>query len=201
MMISMKYLFLIFILPFTITIKAFDLNTLKQQLKNTESIQGEFIQTRHLYQLPQALKTTGQFTLLRDKGLFWQIIQPFPLNIRLRDDGIAQQDEQGKWHISNQHGQAQQIALFMALLSGDTTTLSEQFELYLSGEAENWQLSLKPKSHILQQVFTEIRLKGGNFIQQIEIVEKQGDYSIIIFSQQKLNVSPNSAAYQALTMP
>lgn len=175
----------------------FDLAALSAQLQQQPVVQGQFQQTRYLHNLPQALHSSGVFTLVQKQGLYWELQSPFALRLRLDARGIAQQDAQGQWQISPQSGQSRQIALFMALLGGDTEELSRDFELQLSGTAQDWQLMLKPKSAVLQQIFQHIQLQGDQFLRQVEILETQGDRSLIRFSDTQ-NAELNPAAAAAL---
>lgn len=193
----MRRILLSLSLFFSLHALGFDLAALSAQLQQQPVVQGQFQQTRYLHNLPQALHSSGVFTLVQKQGLYWELQSPFALRLRLDTRGIAQQDAQGQWQISPQSGQSRQIALFMALLGGDTEELSRDFELQLSGTAQDWQLMLKPKSAVLQQIFQHIQLQGDQFLRQVEILETQGDRSLIRFSDIQ-NAELNPAAATAL---
>ena len=193
----MRRILLSLSLFFSLHALCFDLAALSAQLQQQPVVQGQFQQTRYLHNLPQALHSSGVFTLVQKQGLYWELQSPFALRLRLDARGIAQQDAQEQWQISPQSGQSRQIALFMALLGGDTEELSRDFELQLSGTAQDWQLMLKPKSAVLQQIFQHIQLQGDQFLRQVEILETQGDRSLIRFSDIQ-NAELNPAAAPAL---
>ena len=159
------------------------------QLQASANIQGEFRQERHLNNLPTPLQSRGNFVLVPGKLLLWQMEQPFPLILRVRKDGIAQQDANGKWQASRQSGQDMQVRLFMALLGGDIGVLDGQFTLHPSGSAESWQLQLIPSSPLMQQIFTRITLQGGQVVHTVELVETRGDRTLLVFE----NVSQDNA--------
>lgn len=191
----MRRILLSLSLFFSLHALGFDLAALSAQLQQQPVVQGQFQQTRYLHNLPQALHSSGVFTLVQKQGLYWELQSPFALRLRLDARGIAQQDAQEQWQISPQSGQSRQIALFMALLGGDTEELSRDFELQLSGTAQDWQLMLKPKSAVLQQIFQHIQLQGDQFLRQVEILETQGDRSLIRFSDiQNAELNPAAAA-------
>lgn len=191
----MRRILLSLSLFFSLHALGFDLAALSAQLQQQPVVQGQFQQTRYLHNLPQALHSSGVFTLVQKQGLYWELQSPFALRLRLDARGIAQQDAQRQWQISPQSGQSRQIALFMALLGGDTEELSRDFELQLSGTAQDWQLMLKPKSAVLQQIFQHIQLQGDQFLRQVEILETQGDRSLIRFSDiQNAELNPAAAA-------
>jgi len=57
--------------------------------------------------------------------------------------------------------------------------LQRDFELQLHGEAQQWKLTLIPRSLLLKQVFTQINIDGGELVQTIELLETQGDSTVL----------------------
>ena len=55
----------------------------------------------------------------------------------------------------------------------------EDFELQLQGEAQQWKLTLIPRSLLLKQVFTQINIDGGELVHTIELLETQGDSTLL----------------------
>jgi hypothetical protein len=69
--------------------------------------------------------------------------------------------------------------LFLAVLQGDSSGLQRDFELALSGDAQQWKLTLTPRSLLLKQVFSQINIDGGALVQTIELLETQGDSTVL----------------------
>ena len=61
----------------------------------------------------------------------------------------------------------------------DATGWQRDFELQLKGEANDWKLTLIPRSLLLKQVFTQINIDGGELVQKIELLETQGDSTLL----------------------
>ena len=57
--------------------------------------------------------------------------------------------------------------------------MQRDFELQLKGEANDWKLTLIPRSLLLKQVFTQINIDGGELVQNIELLETQGDSTLL----------------------
>ncbi|MCY1389986.1 lipoprotein chaperone [compost metagenome] len=158
---------------------AFDLQALSAQLAKPAVVQGDFIQEKHLRALPQPLTSKGQFVLARDNGLLWLLKSPLQQDYRINAAGIARRDTDG-WHtLPSKSAGAQQNRLFFAVLQGDSSGLQRDFELDLQGDAGNWQLRLTPRSLLLKQVFTRIDIFGGQFVERIELMEVQGDSTVL----------------------
>ncbi|WP_181296545.1 outer membrane lipoprotein carrier protein LolA [Pseudomonas sp. Q2-TVG4-2] len=160
----------------------FDLAQLNQQLSEPEVVRGNFTQEKYLRALPQPLVSTGTFVLARDRGLLWFLQQPVQQDYRISASGIASRDPSG-WQQTNQHGPAaRHNDLFLAVLHGDTEALQRDFELELNGTAQAWALTLTPRSKLLGQIFTAILIQGGTTAERIELLETQGDSTLLLLN-------------------
>jgi hypothetical protein len=158
---------------------AFDLDQLGRQLAGPALLQGEFVQQKHLRALAQPLVSRGQFELSAEQGLLWQLRQPLTQDYRIDAQGIARLGPQGWQRQDGQDAAAQQSRLFLAVLQGDASGLARDFELQLAGSAEGWTLELLPRTLLLQQVFSRIRIQGGRHVERIELFETQGDRTLL----------------------
>ncbi len=86
----------------------------------------------------------------------------------------------------------------MAVLGGDTTELSKQFDLRVSRNLNNWTLTLQPKTAIMKQVFENISIQGDKLVRQVELREKQGDRTVMKFIDAKINQPLSNEAESAL---
>ncbi|MCQ9123683.1 hypothetical protein BKG91_01215 [Rodentibacter caecimuris] len=167
------------------------------QLQKPQSVQGDFVQERHLKALSRPIITEGEFTLVANKGLLWQMEKPFPIQLRVTEKGIMQWN--GKQWINNgKLGQAEQIRLFLGLLSGDVNGLKTQFKLALSGTTEQWKVTLTPDSLLMKQIFNQITIQGNEVVKRIQLDETQGDRTDITFKNNRINQPLADFVRQAL---
>ena len=192
-----KYLFALLLLFCSSAVVAFSQQELVNQLQKPNNLQGDFTQQRFLKSLNKPITVTGQFTLLNKQGLLWQIEKPFVNHLRVKKDGISQWNG-NNWIRNDNMGQSQQIGLFLGLLSGDISALSAQFDLSLTGSAQNWQLTLIPSSILMKQIFTSIQIQGDDAVKSIELKETQGDRTFIQLERVKINQSLTDFAKAAL---
>lgn len=176
---------------------AFSQQDLIALLQKSQNIQGGFTQQRFLKSLSKPIVSRGKFVLLANKGLLWQMQQPFAVDLRVKKDGIMQWNG-SQWVANNKLGQSEQINLFLGLLSGDISALSAQFDLQLSGSPQQWRLTLTPSSLLMKQIFNHIIIKGDGLVREIELDEKQGDRTLILFSQIQTNQPLSAFAQNAL---
>ena len=158
---------------------AFDLQQLSDQLAKPSVIHGTFTQEKHLRALPQPLVSKGTFVLAKDHGLLWLLKTPLQQDYRISAQGIARRDANGWQLLPNKSAGAEQNRLFLAVLQGDSSGLQRDFDLQLQGEAQQWKLTLVPRSLLLKQVFTRINIDGGELVQTIELLETQGDSTVL----------------------
>ena len=158
---------------------AFDLQQLSEQLAKPDVIHGQFIQEKHLRALPQPLISKGSFVLAKNHGLLWLLKTPLQQDYRITAKGIARRDGNGWQLLPNKSAGAEQNRLFLAVLQGDSSGLQRDFELALSGDAQKWQLTLTPRSVLLKQVFNQINISGGTLVNTIELLETQGDSTVL----------------------
>ncbi|UVL56676.1 outer membrane lipoprotein carrier protein LolA [Pseudomonas sp. B21-035] len=158
---------------------AFSLDDLSKQLGEPAVIKGPFIQEKHLRALPQPLVSKGQFVLARDHGLLWLLQTPLKQDYRLNAQGIARRDPSGWQMLPGKSAGAEQNRLFFAVLQGDSSGLQRDFELSLQGDAQHWQLRLTPRSLLLKQVFSQIDIEGGRYVERIQLLETQGDSTVL----------------------
>ncbi|QIW16738.1 hypothetical protein A4G20_10560 [Pasteurellaceae bacterium RH1A] len=184
----------LFLSPLSLAFSESELVALLQQPQN---VQGDFTQQRFLKSLTKPITTQGKFTLLAQKGLLWQMEKPFANQLRVRSDGIMQWNGTN-WVANGKLGQAEQVRLFLGLLSGNVSGLKSQFDLSLSGDKSNWQLLLTPNSLLMKQIFDKIELSGDKLVKSIVLYEKQGDRTQIDFSQLKQNQALSEFVRSAL---
>lgn len=157
---------------------AFDEEQLAQQLAQVQVLRGDFVQEKHLRGLPQPLRSHGRFVLSAD-GLLWDLDKPLPRRYRISLQGVALWQD-GRWQVQgNQDAAARQSRLFLSVLQGDQQGLREEFDLQVQGSEDDWLLSLLPKSLLLKQIFQRIEVCGGQYVRSIELLESQGDRTLM----------------------
>lgn len=188
------YMFVV-VLGFSSLAQAFDLQQLSDQLARPDVIHGNFVQEKHLRALPQPLTSKGTFVLAKNHGLLWLLKTPLQQDYRINAKGIARRDASGWQLLPGKSAGAEQNRLFLAVLQGDSSGLQRDFELALSGDAQKWKLTLTPRSMLLKQVFNQINIDGGELVNSIELLETQGD-STVMRMQDSTSTQPLSDAEQ-----
>lgn len=160
---------------------------LSQKLNLGETVRGQFVQSRQLKVLKKPLISQGQFIFDKEQGLIWQQIKPFESLLILKDKQLIQRDSQGRVQVSKADASASAAAmgdllpsLVRAMLGGDISGLSENFELHflltdrLKTESLNtngqWQLGLTPKDPLMKKAIANMVLEGGDVLQSLVLL-------------------------------
>ncbi|MCS6101557.1 outer membrane lipoprotein carrier protein LolA [Shewanella baltica] len=155
---------------------------LSKKLNLGETVRGQFVQSRQLKVLKKPLISQGQFIFDQTQGLIWQQIKPFESLLILKDKQLIQRDSQGRVQVSKADASASAAAmgdllpnLVRAMLGGDISGLSENFELHflitdrLSPDGQ-WQLGLTPKDPLMKKAIANMVLEGGDVLQSLVLL-------------------------------
>lgn len=155
---------------------------LSQKLNLGETVRGQFVQSRQLKVLKKPLISQGQFIFDQTQGLIWQQINPFESLLILKDKQLIQRDSQGRVQVSKADASASAAAmgdllpsLVRAMLGGDISGLSENFELHflitekLSPDGQ-WQLGLTPKDPLMKKAIANMVLEGDDTLQSLVLL-------------------------------
>lgn len=170
---------------------------LSKKLNLGETVRGQFVQSRQLKVLKKPLISQGQFIFDQEQGLIWQQIKPFESLLILKDKQLIQRDSQGRVQVSKADASASAAAmgdllpsLVRAMLGGDISGLSENFELHflitdrLSAEKLSpeklspedlspdgqWQLGLTPKDPLMKKAIANMVLEGSDVLQSLVLL-------------------------------
>ncbi len=163
-------------------------------------LRGEFVQEKQLHGFRNPLKSSGDFLLLRERGIAWNTRAPFASSTRLTRSKLLATMPDGSSRVlidaSSSPGMAAVNALLMALVAGDLDALAARFTLKetLRGDA-GWSLALQPRDATLKQAFSSIVLDGDRYVRGVEIVEPGGDRTRIRFAA--LRESPPATRAEA----
>jgi hypothetical protein len=157
-----------------------------------------------LSEIPRPLIATGEFTFVRDLGVYWHTRQPFDSVVVLTGAGLAQSDEgRPAQRISADEQPAVRLiaTIFMSLFTLDTQRLSRDFDLYFERQDDRWTIGLKPRSKAIAGVFSQATVSGAQDVEQIVFTDAQGDRTVIDLRAITYSSDPPGADVRALFAP
>jgi hypothetical protein len=180
------------------------LQAIFQQMAQIKLLRADFVQQKRLPSVNKSFKSSGQVVFAQNQGLLWQIQQPVPADLIMTPRTLLQKTAHTQSKISLAQSPYAAVAqLFLQLLRGDQQALAQNFSIDILGYSQNgvamqWQVVLKPKTALLQQLFERIEATGGQSVQQMVIHEKNHNRTEIVFSAIRQPATPLSAAENAL---
>ena len=153
-------------------------------------LRGEFVQEKQLKGFRNPLKSSGDFLLLRERGVLWNTRAPFASTTSLTRGKLLTRLPDGSTQtvIETKDAPAMQsvAALMMALMAGDVGALRARFDLTESVHQDgSWTLAMTPRDATLKRAISRIDLQGARHVQAVEIVEAGGDRTRIRFNALK----------------
>ncbi len=162
---------------------------------------GHFQQTKQLVGIKKPLISNGRFCVVANKGVLWRTLQPFPNTLRLtRDEIVQMQDDRTVMRLDAKQEPVVRMInnVLFSLLAGDLSQLDKLFELNGSVQNDHWNVALKARAPELAKAIGDIRLEGSNHVEQVTMIEPNGDRTHIVFSGIKSGNSAMTAEEGAL---
>jgi len=164
---------------------------LKKYAAEIKTIQSDFKQEKHLEYLDVALQSNGKFRFKSPDKVAWVYNQPYSYTMILNSGKLRMISDNSNVEM-DMKGNAifeQVNSLMLAAVNGnvfgnkDYTVKAFENDLY-------YLLMLKPVSPALSEMIKEMDLyfeKKRSVVTKIKLIESGSDYSIISFSNLKIN--------------
>jgi hypothetical protein len=161
---------------------------LRSRLADVALLHGEFRQSRTMAGFRHPLSSSGDFVLVRGRGVLWRTRKPFPASLVVTGEHIDSIAADGRrsQRIDTRGEPVMRavVDLLTATLAADVTALRSHFsvETELVG-AIGWRLSLLANEALLSRQIGRIGVAGERFVREVILEERNGDRTELIFSQ------------------
>lgn len=167
---------------------AWDIKRLMRELGQVQSAKARFVERKHLAILSAPLEATGTMLYTAPGRLEKHTLTPRQESLVLEGDRLTLENKERKqrrtFALQDQPVIWAFVESIRSTLAGDLATLSRFYQVSLDGGAGEWRLTLKPVEPGMQGVVSEIRIGGSrNWINSIEIIETQGDRSVMTITR------------------
>lgn len=163
---------------------AWDLKQLMESMRRVKTARAAFVERRYLGIVSGPLESSGTLRYDAPDRLEKHTVLPAPEDLVLAGDELTITNE-AKHQRRTLALQAYPtvwafVESIRSTLAGDLPTLHRFYNVELDGDAARWRLVLKPRDASMQAAVSEIRIVGsGNRIATIEIIEPEGDRSVM----------------------
>lgn len=173
------------------------------KLAKAQVLRGVFRHSRHLSEIPRPLIATGEFTFVRDLGVYWHTQKPFDSVVVLTGAGLVQLEGGSQTRMAAAEQPAVRIIanIFMALFTLDVPALTRDFTVYGGSHEGGWLIGLKPRNAAIANVFAQATVAGAGDVQQVVLTDARGDRTVIDLSAITYSNDPPGADIRALFAP
>lgn len=166
-------------------------------------LRGAFVQERRLQGFRAPLRSEGHFTLAPGRGLIWRSETPFAVTTVITAAGLVQEvggTETIRMPAARLPFLAKLYDMLGGALAGDWRALERDFTVDRHGDDAAWTVELRPRAipDAAAMPIRAIRIKGGRFVDRVELDKEGGDGDLLAFSDQRLSDAPPSAEEAAL---
>lgn len=156
----------------------------RQRVQNAPVVRGQFRQRKTVQGFKQPLQSEGDFVVVRDKGIVWQVRKPFASALIVKPDSLLSRGADGSVAMQMKAQDEPVLrtinAMLFAVMAADLAKLVQFFEVTGQVQGNNWSLHLVPRDAMLAQWLKAVDLRGQEFVQEVQLQEVRGDHSQIL---------------------
>lgn len=196
------YVILLFLSFFTVQVNAQtafkpvkDTSALKQKIdkmsKSTNSLESDFVQTKHLSALSDKIISKGHFCFQKQNYLRWEYFTPYQYTIVINQNKILIKDGQKvKKYDMNSNKVFKEINdVMVACVNGDILK-SNKFKISYFENDKYYKLELIPQVKGMKESLKKIVMyfdKSVSSVVKLDMIEPSDDNTLIEFSNKKIN--------------
>ena len=164
-------------------------------------LHGSFVQEKRVEGLPKALRSGGNFALLRGHGLVWRTLSPLQGTVVLGAHGVWALDSAGVSRRLATGGDA--LELMSQLLDQDPAGLGPLFKVSPLPAATGFHDALEPKAPLLRRLFRRVEIWGPapGAVSKVLLSEASGDSTLIRFQGVQAGATSLDPKEEALLAP
>jgi outer membrane lipoprotein-sorting protein len=180
-----------------------DLAAFKKQFaaesSKISSIESSFTQEKVLTALTETITSTGKLWFKRSNKVRIEYIKPYTYTMIMNGDKMLFRDDQKENKVNVRSNKLfQQINQIMIDCVQGTVLESKDFNVKVFEDEKTYLLEMDPTARSLREFFSTIVLKVDKkdfAANSIEMNEKSGDRTTILFKEKKLNTQFSDAVF------
>lgn len=162
------------------------LEKIKKARAKIKTLQAPFKQTRTIGLLASEVKSKGKLTLVRPDRLRWDLYPPDDVTYWIGPEGLAMKNKDGVTKIPKSSAKkfAAVLGDLMIMLGGDIKKLRDRYDMSVSEDDGKLEIVAKPTAKDVKKHISKLKLLtdgDASVIRTVEIYEKSGDKSVIVF--------------------
>ena len=175
----MKKIFIAFIFLFSFScLWADQLEDVYKRISAHPVTKGEFTQEQYIKVANRSLISRGNFVMAADKGVIFEIAEPFPSSMVVTEDKLVQTFSGNVVAVMDgkENAMFKNIAkIIHSVFSNDVQVLKDNFQVSVTGGPKD-VVELVPKDPLLSMMFLKITLAVGDSIDSVSVIETGGNW-------------------------
>lgn len=180
------------------------LSRLEERMSKIKTLQTHFCQEKNLAIFDQKVILKGTISLQKPNLFAWHVNEPIRYSLIIKDTSAIQWDEDTKQiqHISLSKNTGYKIIAkqLKEWFSGTYSSMREQYDITILN-SDPVCLKFDPRQDTMaSKAVSSVAVtfdKDEQYIQKISIKEKNGDSTLLTFSNTQLNIPIGAAAWEA----
>lgn len=155
---------------------------IKNNLIKQSKTEVSYIQKKHLSAANRILESKGYIIMTKNE-LFYVQKEPFEQCMVISNDRILEVIDGDVSVLTRENnGEVFEISSLLMKIFSFQGNLGDYFSTDVTGDLNNWQVSLIPLDKTMKNIFSKILLKGGKELLKIEIYDTNSDLTELFLS-------------------
>jgi outer membrane lipoprotein-sorting protein len=160
--------------------------------ESIQTLKASFEQTRVIGLLASEVKSKGRLTLVRPDRLRWDLFPPDEVTYWIGPEGLALRNADGVTKIGKAAAGrfASVLGDLLVMLGGDMRTLRTRYAISVEEKGDTLSITARPSDEEVKKHISSLSMQAkdrGAVVERIEIHEKNGDKSLIVFGKMTKN--------------
>ena len=172
---------------------------ISQAASKLKSMQCDFVQTKHLKMLNDKVVSKGKMYYQQSDKLRWEYISPYKYTFILNGSKVQLKNSKRNDVIDVEKNKLfKEIARIMMSSVVGNCMNDKSFKVTISDGKTEWIATMVPQRKEMKQMFQTIKLhfnKKNSMVSMVELIEKNGDKTVIELKNVKTNVSIASSIF------
>jgi len=156
-----------------------------------QSVESDFVQIKNLSMLKDNITSHGKFFYKKGNKVRIEYVKPFSYLMVLNNDAMMVMDEHKKSTFNTRSNKIMQSinSIMMDCMSGNVYN-NKEFSTNVMENTKEYMLTLTPSTSMMKKMFSMIEVylsKTDYTVLRLNMIEKEGDNSLMTFSNRILN--------------
>lgn len=158
-----------------------------------KTINSNFIQEKNLEYLSTIIKSEGKFWFKNGNKLRWEYTKPFSYIITINNGifTIKDNEKTNVFDVKSNKAFKELNDILISTVDGSLMN-SNKFDIEIYENVDNYKVKLEPKQNQMKEILKNIYMyfaKTDYSVDKVKMMESEKDYTIIKFTNKKLNQS------------